>query len=153
MKRLPFALCLFSAFFAAIAFAQEPEELNLKDCTILLTFSRVWKYSPLVEKENAVWIVAKDGGGLQAIDWHPSVQRNITVWSGTLPKNIVAQAHTHGDHLDPKPSDQDLKVARTLNMWVFTLTRKGIWRAAPDGRITQELGRGWYEQTQQQCGK
>lgn len=153
MKRLSVGLCLAFAFFSAVALAQDPEELNLKDCYVLKTFSRVWRYSPLVEKENAVWIVATDGGGIQAIDWHPTIQRNITVWTGQRPKNIVAQAHTHGDHLDPRPSDQDVKVAHDLNIWVYTLTRKGIWRAAPDGQVTQELGRGWYEETQQRCGK
>jgi len=153
MKRLSLALCLLVLLFGASAFAQNPEELDLKSCSILQTFARTWKYSPLVEKENAVWIVKGDDGGVQAIDWHKSLQRNITVWSGALPRNIIAQAHTHGDHLDPKPSEQDVQVAKRLNIWVYTLTRKGIWRAAPDGEVTQQVGRGWYEQTEQQCGK
>ena len=113
--------------------------LDLQDCSVMRIFARVWKYTPLVERERAAWIILNSKGQYEQIDWLKTPERNITIWSEALPKNIVAQVHTHGDHLDPKPSNQDMLISRKLNIWVYTLTRKGIWRVAPDGSITQQL--------------
>jgi len=132
--------------------SREQRRLDLQDCDVMKVFARTWKSTPLVQEERAVWIV-NSNGKYSGIDWLRSPQNRITVWSAPLPDNVVAQAHTHGDHLDPKPSDPDIEVARKLNIWVYTLTRKGIWRAGPDGNVTQEAARGWYDQTIEKCGE
>jgi len=152
MKRRCLILLFVVASFPSLLLAGEVKSLDLQDCNVRRIFARTWKYSPLVQEERAVWIV-NSNGKYSGIDWLRAPQNRITVWSAPLPDNIVAQAHTHGDHLDPKPSDPDVEVARKLNISVYTLTRKGIWRASPDGTITQEETRGWYDQTNKRCGK
>lgn len=154
MKRL--CVALFIALLPLNALAedvtkQEATPLNIRNCDIILIFAEVWKYSPLDEKEIAVWIVKNSNGKYAAIKWSRTADRNITHWSGHLPENLVALAHTHADHLDPKPSRQDISVSQHLKISVYTLTRKGVWRAAPDGSITKEVGRGWFENTMLAC--
>ena len=159
MKRLCVALFLIFPIFvcandqAARAVVSTPSVLSPQDCSIMLIFARAWKYSPLVEKERAVWIVLNSEGQYEAIDWLHTPQSRITIWSDALPDRLVAQAHTHGDHLEPKPSSQDVSTARTLGIPVLTLTRKGIWKASPNGSVTQEVGRGWYKKTMDRCGQ
>ena len=159
MKRLSVIVLFLSAFLSnffsgqhSAAYANQ-KDIDLQDCQIMVIFARVWKYSPLVEKERAVWIVLNSENGYQAIDWLHTPQRRITIWSDTLPEGVVAQAHTHGDRLDPKPSSQDISVARSLKIPIFTLTRKGIWRAMPDGSVIQETGRGWFNKSKEVCGQ
>ena len=125
--------------------------LDLQDCNIMRVFERVWKLHPLDERESAAWLVINVKGQYEEIDWPHSPGRRITTWSERLPRNIIAQLHTHGDHLDPKPSSQDVAVAQKLRIHIFTLTRKGIWRVAPDGQITQQADRGWFEKTIERC--
>jgi len=163
MKRLAIAIALFS--FLTVWYTKpahgQPDEisseavrtLDLNDCKILLIFARLWKYSPLDDKERAAWIVLNSKGEYESIDWPHTPQRRITVWSEPLPDHIAAQAHTHGDHLDPKPSPPDAAIARRLRIPVYTLSRKGIWRVTPDGVITQELAHGWFKNTMEKCGE
>lgn len=154
-------VALFFAFtFTSILSSEEEagnrthgtvESLDVKDCKVLLIFERVWRYSPLVERESAIWIALNSESKYEAIEWPRTVQRSINTWSGPLPKHLVAQAHTHGDHLDPKPSSQDILVAQNLRIPVYTLTRKGIWRALPDGSVTLEAGPRWFHNTLKTC--
>lgn len=161
MKRLCVALLfLFAAFDALSAEGESPaperatvKTIDMQDCNIMQLFQRLWKYSPLVERERAAWIVVNSKGEYESIEWLKTPERNITIWSETLPENVVAQVHTHGDHLDPKPSKPDVNIARKLNIEVYTLTRKGIWRVAPDGVITQQADRSWFKKTIEKCGK
>jgi len=159
MKRLYVALFVLFASFDA-SFAEDESQaldrarlktIDLQDCNIMRIFQRLWKYSPLVERERAAWIVMNSKGEYESIDWLKTPERNITVWSEPLPENVVAQVHTHGDHLDPKPSKPDVNIARKLNIEVYILTRKGIWKAAPDGSITQQADRGWFKKAIEKC--
>jgi hypothetical protein len=161
MKRLFIALFLFLSAFQVLRAEDNSLILNLSNfaaidlqsCKLMLIFARVWKYSPLVERERSVWIVVNSRGEYEAIDWLRTPEVRVAVWSEALPEHIVAQAHTHGDHLDPRPSAQDVSVARKLNIWVYTLTRKGIWRVGPDGLITQQMDRSWFKRSMESCGK
>jgi hypothetical protein len=159
MKRrcviLLFLIATIPAFSSAKSISSGSPELptvDLQDCGVMTIFARVWKNTALVLEEHATWVIHSDGR-YSAVDWPPTPQNRISIWNGPLPGHIVAQAHTHGDHLDPKPSGQDVNVARKMNIWVYTLTRKGIWKASPDGTVTREVSRGWYDQTLQKCGK
>jgi hypothetical protein len=161
MKRLYIALFLFLSEFQVLRAEYNSPILNLSDfgatdlqnCKLLLIFARVWKYSPLVETERAVWIVVKSSGEYEAVDWLRTPEIRVAVWSESLPEHIVAQAHTHGDHFDPRPSAQDVSIARKLNIWVYTLTRKGIWRVGPDGLITQQFDHTWFKRSMESCDK
>jgi hypothetical protein len=68
-----------------------------------------------------------------------------------LPDRLIAQAHTHGDHLDPKPSLQDISISQRLKIPVYILSRKGVWRAIPDGSVTLELGPSWFRKNSEAC--
>ena len=127
--------------------------ISLEDCSIMRIFARVWKYTPLVETERAVWIVLDANGEYTAIDWFVTPERRMATWSEIPPQNVIAQAHTHGDMLDPKPSSQDVNVAKKMNVPVYVLARKGIWKAAPDGSIAKQTERGWFDETVRKCGK
>jgi hypothetical protein len=48
--------------------------LDKQDCKVLLIFARLWRNSPLVERENAVWIVVNSKGEYETIDWPRTVQ-------------------------------------------------------------------------------
>src|SRR3990172_4997400 len=66
MKRLTPALSLFFAMLidsAGSAQSTDTEHmLNLNDCRIMLIFARVWNKSPLIQRENATWIVVNSQG-------------------------------------------------------------------------------------------
>src|SRR3990172_1688315 len=132
MKRLTPALSLFFAMLidsAGSAQSTDTEHmLNLNDCRIMLIFARVWNKSPLIQRENATWIVVNSQGEYESKDWYHTPQRRKQEWDGPLPHQAVALAHTHPDHLDPKPSEQDGSVARKIQIPLYTLTRKGIWK-------------------------
>jgi hypothetical protein len=125
--------------------------MDRQDCSLMLIFANVWKHSPLLETEKAAWIVLNSSGQYESIRWPRTPELRLSVWSETMPKHVVAIAHTHGDHLDPRPSEQDVIVARKLNIVVFTLTRKGIWSVGPDGFITQQTDRGWFKRSIESC--
>jgi len=126
--------------------------LDLNDCHVLRIFARLWKFHALGETENGAWIAMNQDGQYRQIDWSYTPQRHITEWSGVLPENIVAQLHTHGESLDPRPSGPDSLVAKRLNVCVYTVTRKGIWKVSPDGVVTREMKHGWFEESVQRCG-
>jgi hypothetical protein len=101
----------------------------------------------------AVWIILNSQEEYETIEWMNTPQRNMSVWSDFLPQRISAVAHTHGDHLDPRPSREDVLLARRLNISVYTVTRHAIWRASPDGSVSEEMSRGWYKKTIERCKK
>jgi hypothetical protein len=126
--------------------------LDLSDCHVIQLFAALWKSHALGETENGAWITLNEDGQYRAINWAFTPLRHSTVWSGVLPPKIVAQLHTHGENLDPKPSGQDSLVARQLNVCVYTVTRKGIWKVSPEGVITREMNHNWVHESARRCG-
>jgi len=158
MKRLS-VLVLSMTLFFQILHAEDRSSsrmriinLDLNNCNVLRIFAHLWKDHALGETENGAWIVMNPDGLYQQIDWAFTPQRHATTWSGVLPENIVAQLHTHSEHLDPKPSGPDSQIAKRLNITVYTVTRKGIWRVSPDGTITREMEHNWFQDSVQRCG-
>ena len=126
--------------------------MDIQNCDLVRIFTRIWKSHPLGELESGAWIVMNEQGQFEQVNWMHTPERNRSTWSGILPKNIVAQVHTHGERLDPKPSDPDAQVARRLQIDVYTITRKGIWKVSRDGSISFIIGRGWFKQCLRRCG-
>ena len=61
---------------------------------------------------------------------------------------MVAAVHTHPPSVDPKPSKGDALVAARLNIPIYTISRKGIWKISPDGTIIQEAKRHWQKEAE-----
>jgi hypothetical protein len=156
MKRVCLVLLVLTFLFDCVCAEESDfhfrirEPLDLQDCNIMRVLARLWKYNHFLDEERAVWIV-RSNGNYSAMDWPLTPQPRITIWSTRLPDHIIAQAHTHGDHLEPTPSDTDVSVAKKLNIWVYTLTRKGIWQVNPNGVTTQQANRGWFDTTMWRC--
>jgi len=48
-----------------------------------------------------------------------------------IPTGTIADAHTHPNALDPKPSGGDQADATRLNLPFYVVTRDAIWKAVP----------------------
>lgn len=127
------------------------EVLDLKDCTVINIFLRLWKYSPLVDTEKAIWIIRNPNGSYESREWHRTPERKMQLWEDALPEHIISVAHTHPSNVDPKPSKQDQSAARQLRIAIYTVSRKGIWRVSPDGIITKEENAGWFKGIEEKC--
>ena len=66
-------------------------------------------------------------------------------WKGTIPTNLIAQVHTHPLNTDPRPSYNDVVLSQTVKRPLYTISRKGIWKATPEGTITQVAGQNWQD--------
>ena len=158
MKRLSLLILAMTLFVPRLHAEDSPDarittaSINLSDCSVLRIFARLWKSHPLGDAESATWIAMDQEGQYKQIDWAYTPQRNMTIWTGAIPERIVAQLHTHGESLNPKPSGPDVLVAKRLNIFVYTVTRKGIWKVTPDGAVTQEMERHWFQEVVQRCG-
>ena len=51
--------------------------------------------------------------------------------------DAVAFLHTHNDWYGPRPSKQDVAVARKLHISVYVLSKSGLLKITPDGNIVQ----------------
>jgi hypothetical protein len=101
--------------------------------------------------ERSAWIIRTPQGGIIFMRWAPSASRNKEYWRGPIPKNVVAQIHTHPVNLDRKPSNKDANVARSLNIPVYVISVKGIWSVTPDGATQEEVKSDWYQNLSDLC--
>ncbi|PWT87401.1 MAG: hypothetical protein C5B54_12390 [Acidobacteria bacterium] len=151
MKRL--VLILFFALYASVSFALDSKDPDVRDCSVLLIFADLWNSTPLNQVEGAAWIVRTTDGSFQPVHWQYNPDRRAQHWSGNLPENLAAQVHTHPDRVDPKPSAEDKLVAQKMSIPLYTVSRNGVWKASPNGEITQEKGSGWFKDAAKSCGK
>jgi hypothetical protein len=94
--------------------------------------------------ETAEWIVLNSEKNLEYIKWPHSGEKNKEKWRGQLPKNRIAQAHTHSVVVNPKPSRSDRDCAARIKASVYTISQLGIWKVQLDGKITQEASKNWW---------
>lgn len=126
--------------------------LDLNDCEIKLILAHFFEDSPQLKREKAAWITKNTKGEFGFVDWPNTTQNSTQIWNAVLPDNIIAIAHTHPNHTDPKPSTQDRLVAKQRNISVYTLTRKAIWSVTPEGKTTQHVNRAWFNNYKEKCG-
>jgi hypothetical protein len=50
--------------------------------------------------------------------------------------NDLGVVHTHPDRFDSKPSDVDIKAAKTLKKTVWVASKFGLYSVSPDGSVT-----------------
>lgn len=162
MKRLVLSLIVFGLFTAS-AMAQglkhpfsftvnasvESPDFRMKKCKILTLFRTMWKDSLLGVAPNSVeraaWITLKDNGDYEFHPWQVMPKRMQIHWKGSLPAKIVALVHTHPRSVDPKPSSSDRVVAGKLQVYLYTISNKGIWLVTPEGMVTREADWHWYK--------
>ncbi len=94
--------------------------------------------------ETAEWIIINSDNNLEFLKWPHSGEKNKESWKGKLPRNLIAQAHTHSVVVNPKPSRMDLNCAVRLKAPVYTISKFGIWKVDQDGKITQEATKDWW---------
>ena len=94
--------------------------------------------------EHAAWAVAGPAGsGFVAWPWD---RRYLSSrWAGPPPAGAIAIVHTHPTVVDPLPSIQDRDTAARLGVAVYTVSRRGIWRAGPDGAVTRVGDERWWD--------
>jgi hypothetical protein len=119
---------------------------HLLESTLRTPAYRLWKASGFGQEisERAAWVLKDDIGRLRWLAW-PDGRRYLRArWDGPVPADAVAIAHTHPTTVDPKPSEQDMETARQLGVPVYTVTRSGIWKAAPDGSVVAVDDARWW---------
>ena len=132
-------------FFAEIVDAAE-DELELS-CETMDQFYSLWSDSwygedPMAEK--SAWVIRTAERTFRWIRWPSSREWKKEKWVGGVPTNLVAQVHTHPVSSDPKPSFKDHVVSRKVNAPLYTVSRKGIWRINPGGKVIQIAGSNWH---------
>ena len=155
MKRQAFGiLAIFIFLSTEMAVASDPEAHAIL-CENLSAFHGLWQDSAFGEDPNrterAAWIVRSEKTRFEFLRWPRSDARSQEIWKGTIPKNIVAQVHTHPANVDPKPSRNDRLVAGQIRALLYVISKGGIWVAGPDGRSHREAGPGWYKKLSSEC--
>lgn len=125
------------------------EELNIMDCRILTGFYELWKTSFFGTEpkgiETAAWIRLNADLEYEFILWERTPERAKNTWRrGAIPENVLGVAHTHPQKVDPKPSPGDAATAKKLNLPIYTISGKGIWKVDPSGAIRQVAPMQWY---------
>jgi proteasome lid subunit RPN8/RPN11 len=87
--------------------------------------------------ETSAWIVRNTQGTFEWQRWPASRKYNQESWNRSIPRNVVAQFHTHASDVDPRPSTKDLVFSKKVNIPLYTVSRKGIWKVTPEGKITR----------------
>jgi hypothetical protein len=149
MKRQP----LFITICVAIQFLYIQtifgQNLNVKDCTIATGFYTLWKKSFFGKHpdhvETGAWIRSNPDLGYEFLLWEITPERERVSWHEQIPNDVLAQAHTHPDNVEAKPSSPDQAIAKKLNIPVYTISRRGIWKADPDGTVVQVADKHWYK--------
>lgn len=138
---------------ASLVFAQQifnPLEQSGLPCDVLVHFYQLWEDSSFGQDPNrterSAWIVRNSGGKNECRKWPRSADRNKEFWTGPVPYNTVAQAHTHTVAVDPKPSQNDRIFSNRTNTPLYTISGKGIWKVTPDGEITKEANQDWWKE-------
>ena len=161
MKRCGFFVAyLLAQSILCAAQSSSLVQVPVTDCKTLNQFFDLWRDSyygkASLSYERATWIQFNETGGYEFLRWDKSSEMkeiswnehvpSIT-WEKKVPPNVIALAHTHPVNVPPKPSPRDVEVAKKLNIYVYTISNDGIWKAAPDGTITREADYRWqYKQ-------
>jgi hypothetical protein len=119
---------------------------QLLESTLRAPAYRLWEAAGFGHEisERAAWVLKDDAGGVRWLAW-PDERRYLRArWEGPVPADAVAIAHTHPTAVDPKPSEQDIETARKLRVPVYTVSRSGIWKVAPDGFVVAVDDARWW---------
>jgi len=133
----------------------QPDKIT-SDRGVLKRFYCLWKaggYGNL-RTERSMWVTQDSKGNYGSVDWPWSAEWGKETWHGPLPADTVADAHTHPNGMDPKPSTSggntgkgDQGTADMIGLPVYVVTRDAIWKAVPGGKDPVQVGgSGWTKQ-------
>lgn len=115
---------------------------------------RLWKAGGYGgdRSERAAWVV-RAAAGVAWKDWPWDRRYLESRWRGPAPDGVMAIVHTHPAVVDPRPSDTDRATANRLGVAVYTVSRRGIWKAEPGGAVTRVGDETWWSgcETGQSC--
>lgn len=135
-------LCVLAVYIASLSMEEMTMPARFNDI-----FYQLWKDSSFGRDPNrterAAWILREPSGEYGTIAWPPSRARNEEFWHGPMPKNAIAQAHTHPECSQPQPSTTDVALCRRIGVPIYTISDRGIWVATPDGKITKVTNADW----------
>ena len=138
-----FALVL-SCSLECFGWPEEELEIN---CEVLDQFYTLWSESRYGEDptlEKSAWVIRDSDGDNELMHWPSTRKWRMEVWKGSIPDNVIAQAHTHPVKTDPRPSAKDHIFSRSVNAPLYTVSRKGIWMVTPDGTVQKVAGSNWH---------
>jgi hypothetical protein len=153
-------LAVFAAAPRAPALNQPNEEIEIGDGPALSHASfthlfertlrppayRLWEGAGFggEPRECAAWVLAADEGHMRWQAWPDGRGFLRARWKGPVPAEAVAIVHTHPAMVDPRPSSQDIQTARSVGMPIYTVSRAGIWKVEPDGRVFAVDDGDWW---------
>jgi len=107
---------------------------------------RLWREAGCGSRktEHAAWIVVDGDAYVSLVGWPARGLVWKEVWRGPPPPGVVAIIHTHPDAVDPRPSEKDVATSREFGIPNYTVSRRGIWKATPDGETVQVDGEAWF---------
>ena len=119
---------------------------HLLESTLRAPAYRLWEAAGFGQEpsERAAWVLKDDAGRVRWVAWPDGRGYLRAHWRGPVPADAVAIVHTHPTAIDPKPSGQDVETARQLRVPVYTVSRSGIWKAAPDGSVVAVDDARWW---------
>lgn len=98
---------------------------------ILKEFNAAWQQSALGTKdtEAVVLVLREPDGSIKAVSGGRTNQsyKSSFTWNPA----IIAIVHTHPNSRDPRPSTNDIQIARTFDVPMFTITLKGMYLYDP----------------------
>jgi hypothetical protein len=147
MKNTLTVLAGLIAFFLFVEAADAAEEELELTCETMEEIYSLWSDSwfgqdPMSEK--SAWVIRTAERSFQWIRWPSSRKWKKERWKGDVPPNLVAQVHTHPISTDPKPSFKDHVFSNKVNAPLYTVSRKGIWRVSPGGKVIKIAGSNWH---------
>lgn len=119
---------------------------NLLESSLRPPAYRLWEEAGFggEARECAAWVLAVDAGHVRWQAWPDGRAYLRARWKGPVPADAVAIVHTHPAVVDPRPSSQDLETAHRVGVPVYTVSRAGIWKAEPDGRVVAVDDKDWW---------
>jgi hypothetical protein len=138
------ALTAFFFFAGAVNAVEEEIELT---CETMDQFYTLWSDSWFGEdptREKSAWLIRNSESTYHWMRWPSSREWKKERWKGEVPANLVAQVHTHPVGTDPKPSFKDHIFSRKVNAPLYTVSRKGIWKINPHGKVIKIAGSNWH---------
>ena len=148
MKRRQVCAFVLLFVFLGSCISQAVPQSQTKGSFLQLCYD-LWKRTEFgwtkKETERAAWVIRDPEGKFRWMEWKFTDEHRASTWKGDIPAGVIAQVHTHPQLTSPEPSEQDRQVAQKIKIPIYTISAFGIWKAAPDGKVSQEADKNWYK--------
>src|SRR5688572_27134301 len=125
MKRLRLCIFFLAIVFVVTGSAQTKSEAEATGSVRELCY-KLWKSTNFgfndKQAERAAWILRDNDGRYRWQEWDNREEHNAATWKRPVPDGVVALIHTHPAFGNPKPSKQDMLVAKRIKAPVYTVS-------------------------------